>query len=268
MVSKSIDIGTQSLLPYESLHRRLVLEWSPTYLHVLLWNGNTASVEAIESFNGAIADEQDWQVVLGQSRLLTLHNVAAHLVCTAPGVLAIPAELYQAERSQKELALLTAATGRQQAAADLVDHHRLVVAWQMPKAVLAWLQQHFEIFTITHLLSLLLAKTEEASCEGRLVVADKWAIVVLRKQEQLFFAGALPVVSPDDLMYHLLNICRQHQLVPQEMKWQVSGSLEDGSALWLAMDKFLHHFSFMPALHPLPGKATSQYFTHLLPMFS
>lgn len=264
MVAKSVDIGTNALLPYEANSRQLILEWAPSHLHALLWNSNTKSVEAVESFHGEIADEDDWQSVLGQSRLLQLSDVETLLLAAGPRALPIPAALYDAERSAQEIDLLLGSALWQHSAGDLIPDYNLVLAWQMPASLFAMLQQHFSVLTHRHLLGQLLQWPVGENIVGHVVIAEKSVLCALRNQDGLLYAGSIPVLAADDLAYRLLNICRQHNIPSQDVHWQLSGTIETNSPLYIGIDHFLQQLAWMPIKHAMPAQAPSHYFAHLL----
>ncbi|MCU0395656.1 MAG: DUF3822 family protein [Chitinophagaceae bacterium] len=263
MVSKSIDIGSNALLPYEPHSRRLLLEWAPSHLHVLLWNKGTQSIEGLESYQGEIADEEAWEWVLAQSRLLPLSDVEALLLSAGPRVLPIPGSLFQADRVAAEMNLLLGAAEWQHLGADLVPAHDMVIAWQMPSALLDMLQQHFGTLTHRHLLSQLLQQPSPTGLSGQLIVAERSVLCLLQHQHAVLFAGSLPVMEEDDLSYRLLNICRQHQVDPQEVPWQLSGTIEQDSPLYKGIALFLRQLSWLPESWSLPGQVSARYFAHL-----
>jgi hypothetical protein len=264
MVAKSIDIGTSALLPYEPASRKLLIEWAPYHLHVLLWNNSTASIEAIESFGGSIADEVDWEQVLGQSSLLPLTNVETWLVCAGPRMLPVPEHLFDAQRSKEELNLLLGAAGWHEPMADLIPQKDMVLAWQMPAAVIGWLQRHFEVLTPRHVAGELLKKpVMDEKTMGQIVLAEKQALLLLYHQEQLLFVGMLPVVNGDDLAYRLLNICAQHHLPAAEVVWQVSGMIEKEAPLYTGLSKYLEQIDLWPVPFELSDGVSPQYFAHL-----
>lgn len=264
MVAKSIDIQTQDLPPYEQGTHQLLLEWSPSHFHVLLINSQEQQVIAIESFQGLIADADDWQMVVGQSRLLGMQQTPAWLISAGPRVLPIPSGLYHSDRSRQEIELLMGEDGAQHLAADIVPDYSLVMAWQMPAELLQVLRQHFSLLTIRHLLGQLLQQPPAHALDGQLVAADETVLLLLRSDNQLLYAGAFPMLSHDDTVYRLLNICRQMEVDAQEVHWQLSGTIEMDSPLYTGFERFLKQLTFLPPAFSFPEEAHSHYFSHLL----
>ena len=268
MVAKSVDSGTNPLLPYEAHTRQLLIEWAATHVHVLLWNKNNNSIEAVESFHGEIADEEDWQIMLGQSRLLPMHDVPVLLLVASARVLPIPVSLYDPERSKEELNLYFGPAMWQHTGADFVELFPMVLAWQMPGQVLQYFRQHFQVITVQHLLNTLLHQPKSSEIEGCLVVSEKHVQCVVRRNGDLVHAGVIPIVTPDDLAYRLLNICRQHDILFEEISWLISGMIESDSALYNGISQFLQSLNWREPVHALPSQTPVQYFAHLLPLLS
>ncbi|HSC52833.1 MAG TPA: DUF3822 family protein [Phnomibacter sp.] len=269
MVAKSIDIGTSALAPFETGSRKLLIEWAPFHVHVLLWNTSDGAIEAIESFSGSIVDEEDWDFVVAQSRLFALRNLETLLVCAAQRMLPVPQTLFHAEQSQAELNLLLGTADWHQPMADLVPEKDMVLAWQVPQTVLTCLQKHFDILTVRHLAGELLKKPLQAEQPlGQLVLADKQALLLLHTKDGLLFAGMLPVISADDLAYRLLNICKQYDLPAGDTQWLVSGMIEKEAALYQGIEKYLQQITLWPVAIPTGEAVSPHYFAHLYTILS
>lgn len=268
MVAKSMDIGTHALLPYEAHNRQLLLEWSPLHLHVLLFNNNTASVEALESFSGSIDDEDEWDALLGQSKLLQLHDVAVKLVAAAPRFLPCPLEVLDTDRCKQELDLLLGAALWQHTSSDILQHRDMAVIWQMPEMLLQRMRNHFQVMQVQHVQAMLLQRPVATGTIGQLLLAPQQCMLQLQQDGRFVFAACLPVLNADDLAYRLLHVCQQYGLDAADVQWQCSGMITTDADLYTGLQKYLQQFQLPSTDVSMPAEATPHYFAHLLAVLS
>lgn len=266
MVAKSIDIGTHALLPYEAHNRQLLLEWSPLHLHVLLWNKNTALVEALESFSGSIDDEDDWDTLLGQSKLLQLHDVAVKLVAAAPRFLPCPLEVLDADRCKQEIDLLLGAGMWQHTSVDILQHRDMAIVWQMPELLLQRMRNHFQVMQLQHVHSILLQQPAATGTIGELLLAPQQCMLQLQQDGRFIFAACIPVVNADDLAYRLLQACQQYGIADADVQWQCSGMIATDADLYTCLLKYLQQLQLRSSDVTMPAEAPPHYFAHLLPV--
>jgi hypothetical protein len=124
------------------------------------------------------------------------------------------------------------------------------------------------VLTVQHLLNALVHQPKTSEVEGSLVVSEKNVLCLVRRNGDLVHAGSIPILTPDDLAYRLLNICRQHDILYEEISWQISGTIESDSALYKGISQFLQSLNWREAVLPLPPQTPGHYFAHLLPLLS
>jgi hypothetical protein len=270
MLAKTIDTGPSALLPYEASSRKLLLEWGPRHLHAVLWNLQTGSPEATESFSGALADEDAWETALGQSRLLQLRQVPVTLLCAGARLLPVPMEHYQPAASHLHLQQLHGYAAWQAQRADMLPDVHLALAWQMPDTMMRLLTGHFEQLTQRHLLGALLAHPlHEPDTTGHLVFTPQHLLCLLHHQGRLQYAGALPVLQPDDLAYRLLQLLQAYHISPEATSWRMAGVLQTDSALWQGLARFLEGLEPWPVADTAwAGQQPAHYFAHLFQLMS
>ncbi len=264
MVSKSFDINTEGLLPFEPSSRRLVLELSPDTVSVILWQKEKQLPEAVEVFNGHHTNTEDWQAMLQQSKLLNFNQVETLVVHAYPYMLPIPAFLYTTTSAAEQLALIHGTNTSFYTGGDVLERTSMVVAWQLPLYTYQFLRNHFYVLQVKHVVSgMIEAGKNNNSTGGNIIVYGNTSWVVLWQDGELQVAKFVSIGQADDLSYHLLNTCKQFELDPAEVNWEISGMAAENSPLWNAVTRFFEPVKVMPCTVPLPEELQPHYFAHL-----
>lgn len=264
MVSKSFDIHTGNLLPFDSSSKRLLVEASPELVSVILWDKRKRIPDAVEIFNGCCATEDDWQTMLQQSRLLSFTDVETLVVNAYPEMIPVPTPLYTPESARAQLELFFGNKILLHTGGDVMEKDGMVVAWQLPQRLYDILKNHFQVFQVKHIASLLISSQTGNQHKARVVVYGNFAWVLVWLHGQLQIAKPVAFSIPDDLSWHLLNLCRELQAEPTSIAWEISGMAEENSPLWQAITRFLEPVTAMDAAIKLPDELPAHYFAHLM----
>jgi hypothetical protein len=264
MVSKSFDINSGSLQPFEPSGKRLIVEVSPESVAVILWDKIKRIPEAVEIFKGAHGEAGDWDSMLQQSRLLGFRDLETAVIIAYPEMLLIPSFIYSPGAAKSQLELFFGNRVDSYTGGDILKEVDMVVAWQIPANVRTYLSNHFHVLHFQHLAGLLIANhKKKEGFEGHIVLYGNIGWVVLWKHGELQIAKSIPFLKPDDLSWHLLNVCEQFELELTGVTWKVSGMAEESSPLWQAISKFLDPVWPMDAGIPLQEALPKHYLSHL-----
>jgi hypothetical protein len=264
MVSKSFDIQTGNLLPFDSASKKLLIEISPELVSVILWDKQKAIPDAVEIFNGSNPDADDWQSMLHQSRLLSFSDLETLIVNAYPEMIPVPVSLYHPTSAKEQLELFFGNKIPVHTGGDVLDKEEMIVAWQLPLDLYEFLKNHFQVFQVKHIASVLLLQQPAGENKAHIVVYGNFAWVLIWLNGQLQIAKPVAFSLPDDLSWHLLNLCRQLTVEPTDIAWEVSGMAEESSPLWQAITRFLDPVKAMNAPVELPENLPAHYFAHLL----
>lgn len=240
MLVRTFHSGTQALAPFEAGTRRIIIEWSPDHVHILLWNLEKHAVEAVESYRGTMDHEYFFERMVGDSQLMALRSTECHFFSTGPRMMPVPAPLYDAERCNRELNLLLGHAIGQSTQADLVLDRGMVIAWQMPELALSMFRDHFEVFVCRHIAGNWMQHyLAGSSAIGQLIFSENSVLVHLDHKSALVFAGALPLSGHEDLVYRLLHLCQRFGVAPEEVWWRASGSVSENSEYLVQLERHL-----------------------------
>jgi hypothetical protein len=114
--------------------------------------------------------------------------------------------------------------------------------YRIPTAIYEIMQSQFPHAESMHQYSLLLkepARLEDKLC---IIFYTRKIIVSLMKDEKYQLINSYNYHSPEDVGYILLNLCRQFDI--QNIRLEVSGLLEENSALYKELYKFFTDINF------------------------
>lgn len=263
MVSKSFDINVAGIEPFSSSSKKLLIELSADAVTVVLWDRKENKAEAIESFHGSHSTGADWEAMVQQSRLLSLSDLETIVVNGYSQMIPVPAALYDPQMAVSQLELFFGRTAELFTSGDVLKELDMVLAWQIPLAEQNFLVNHYQWVRIKHSVSFLLENHQgNQSNKGHLLIYGNECWVILWKDENFRLAKPVRFLKPDDLSWHLLNNCRVLEMEPSSISWQVSGMVEEGSALWNSITRFLDPVDPMPGKTTSIGDIPSHYFAH------
>lgn len=128
-----------------------------------------------------------------------------------------------------------------------------------------WLNQHYPRHLLKH--PVLLGLKSIPALEEGCIMADfdthAFSVLVTRGS-RLLLAQRYTYISPSDVLYILLGICQQFQLVQEAARLLVSGLIERESALFFELNQYFLQLSFREAAwEEGADQYPRQYFTAL-----
>jgi hypothetical protein len=240
MVSKSFDINVAAIQPFDSSAKKLLIELSSDAVTVILWDRQAKHPDAIESFHGSHRTTADWETMVQQSRLLSLTDLETLVLVGYGNMIPVPASLYDPQLAASQLELFFGNSRDLFTSGDVLKELEMVLAWQIPLEEQNFIVNHFQWVQVKHAVSLLLEHHQVlSSLEGHILIYANESWILFWQEGEFRLAKPVLFSKPDDLSWHLLNTCRVLEKEPTAINWQVSGMVEEGSSLWLAISKFL-----------------------------
>lgn len=263
MVSKSFDINASAIQPFDSSSKKMIVELSPETVTVILTDRQSKNPEAVESFHGAHHTAASWEAMVQQSRLLSFISLETLVVTGYPNMMPIPANLYAPQLASSQLELFFGPATGLFTSGDVIKEAGMVAAWQIPLEEHDFLVNHFQWLQTKHAVSVLLENyRQQTEADGHVLVYTNSVWILLWQNGAFKIARPLLFSKPDDLSWYLLDTCRQFELEPAAVNWKVSGMIEEGSALWQAITRFVDPVSVMQT-EASPEELPPHYFAHL-----
>lgn len=177
----------------------------------------------------------------------------------------VPEELYKAGENENLLNTLYGDNGECVVATDFIPDKKIYNAYRIPAAVNQVILEQFPLAAVTHQYSIMIKEN---------IVGDLLKVIFYKDTfvMQLIKGGALQILrrctylSGDDVVYQLLNTCKQFDLSAAPL--QAAGMINKDSDLHKKLLHYFAHFSFveLPALFDYngePGGLPPYYFSHL-----
>ena len=150
---------------------------------------------------------------------------------------------------------------------DLIKEHEMYNLYRVPNNIINYFNSNFPEAKYFHSSSCQIGKASEGFTMRCLVFYDAIKLI-LQNNGSLIFTQQYQIKSPENVVYHLLNCCKQHDLSPSEIKLNISGMISDDSNLYeniynyflnVTLQEHENHFSFVENFDQFP----KHFFTHL-----
>ena len=145
-----------------------------------------------------------------------------------------------------------------------------VAGWQMhniysiPKEVYDWAYRHFPSSNYWHAYTISIKHIEPTDFEGSLVAdfrTDNFSLVVAQGNK-LLLTQTFPYSTPADVVYYLLDTCRQFSFLQESVQLSISGLVAKDSALYHELYQYFLHIRFRESEWQVPASDTEGYPAH------
>lgn len=187
----------------------------------------------------------------------------------------VPDELFSLDTNRDLVELNFGTVAKGLILSEKLPSHAAHTVYRIPADVHTFYQQKFSAGKYWHLYTLWLASLQRflppASIQrAHLLFYPDKMLVAFYKNDQLQLVQTFTYQVAEDVVYHLLNICRQLEMSPQEILLQVSGYVQPDSPVYTEIMKYFLHCSLdevpssfdATAFAPLP----QHFFSPLLKM--
>lgn len=240
----------------------LAVELGNDYLVLVLGNSNkVAGLEWYDAEDASLPELLDF--VKSQSRLLDAPYTETKLVYNLEEAVMVPVGFFNSGFAD---AFTDVMFGPRAAARINIENVNvqpaLVNVYRSEIEMQDLLPQYFRAISKRHLHTRML---EHAPPHSVILRCYQESVVVMVTGSQLLFVRSFHVATDADIVYHVLNVCRQTAVDPSSSTLRVSGSIApDATALQQLASYFLELQLEHPAEDQLPGAASTfppHYFT-------
>lgn len=143
-------------------------------------------------------------------------------------------------------AMLSLMFGEQDAAlveTEAIARNSFHNVYRVPAEAAAMIKKHFQGAVFHHSTSLQLTekvKEDLLQC----IVFHNCIKVILHKDGQLQLVQQFGYSKPDDVAYHLINTCQQHNCIPGDIKLRLCGMVDRDSILYNRLHNYFLHIDF------------------------
>lgn len=157
---------------------------------------------------------------------------------------------FPAEEAGSVLRSLSGPSGNEAVVTETIAEWQLYNVYAVPADLLHQVQQHYPAARSRHQFSLSLHKLNEAGENGLMLVEFRQDdfTVLLGRSGKLLLAQTYAYATPEDVLYYLVKICNQFSLSRQEILLQLSGLIDQDSALFTELSQYFLQLEFRPGL--------------------
>jgi hypothetical protein len=179
-----------------------------------------------------------------------------------PQAVLIPGAVYKTDDSRLLLESMHGHLSQANIISEQLAHWQIYNAYALPKELHDWTTRQFPRSRHQHLYSLFVKNMDVSSGDGtiRLDFRTDDFTVMVAKDSRLLLARSFPYAIPEDVIYELLNICRQFGLSQQDTLLQLSGLIDKQSALYKDIYQYFIHVEFREASWHIPGEEYPAHF--------
>lgn len=127
---------------------------------------------------------------------------------------------------------------------DRIENRQIDHIYSVPKPLISLLDKCFKGTKGIHRNTVLI-KNDSGSNQLRLVVFNETITVVLHYHEQLKCVQQFAYQAPEEVIYHLLNICQQFEVLPDEITLSISGMIVKESILFEQLYSYFLNIEFL-----------------------
>ena len=162
-----------------------------------------------------------------------------------PENILIPSKFYRYEETQTLLQALYE-KGQNIVVSESVPEWQLYNAYQVPASIHQLINRSFATGNFWHVHSVILKNGVEPHEGGNLIVdfkTDSFCVIAI-KNNSVQLAQIFPYIKVEDILYWLLDICRQFSLPQTEVKLVLSGLIEKKSAIFKELYQYFLNIEF------------------------
>lgn len=182
------------------------------------------------------------------SRLLTTHFNNVYCIWGHNACICAPNELYSRGMAASAIELMFGEKTEQKSIIENTFGD-CVVATAINEDVWDVYSKHYRITANLHKYYALLKmqKPQDEEDKLHLVFYNNDFIISAYKKGLLQLVQRFVYKAPEDVLYHILNICKTYQLAAAEINIRCSGMIDDSSPLYSTLLAYLGNFSFEQA---------------------
>lgn len=244
MIQRIVDIRTDGILAFNKETRQLIIclaDYSITIALADKQNNHWISVEVLQFIKEDMRDiDELMQNLKQQSVLLNYTGMDVKFYICTSEVMAIPTHL---ENNVKELLQLQYGLKTSDLTITEFVNTEIIIAL---KANIDWISMFTNLFphaTLYSSLGTLVKQSLEDHQNNvlstmQLVFCNNLIEIVVVKNDQLLIAKCFRYQMVEDMIYQLLNICKQLYINPSEVVIKVQGLIQNASPLYESLLKY------------------------------
>jgi Protein of unknown function (DUF3822) len=249
----------------------LYLEINAQGLSYIILDGNICMALVIYHFNAGISDETTaghiHQVIANQPVLQQKFNKVNIIYGYAPSII-VPAAFMNDTNNNAMLELVYGDVSERVMRTDFLHRHKVYNVYGIPAVIEMVITRYFGFAEYTHLFSLLPDVVKDPGTHLYCIFNREELKLLLIKEGKLQVMQSYFYKTPQDVAYHLLNLCKGFQVDVNSILVHLSGMIEANSPLHIELYIYFLQLQFeaLPGQYQYPEEISqypAHYFSHL-----
>ena len=177
-----------------------------------------------------------------------------------PQSVLVPLNHYKQDDAKLLLKSMFGISGKDAVVTEPVPGWQLHNLYAVPKVVYDWTYQHFPSSNYWHTYSIGIKNSVVTDFEGSLAAdfrTDEFSLVVTRGTRVLL-TQTFPYSTPADVIYYLLDICRQFSFQQETVRLSLAGLIAKDSTLYKELYQYFIHIRFRESEWRIPQFANEE----------
>jgi hypothetical protein len=268
MVQKTFGIYGETMAACQ-----LTIEAGRDHVACLQKESETGKVVGLElfQFDKKAPEEfaRQFNNIKQQSKLLHLPFADVQIVWANNECICVPTELYDEKLGDGHLNLMFG--NEQYSVTKKAETGDMIMLYRMPGYQYYLLHDNFSAATSTHKYSLMLQEWTKRETEAdamQLLFYRSHFILMAMKEKKLQLINSFLYQTPEDAVYHILNVCARLELEKEQVAFYFSGLLDVQSNLYKELSLYLLNIYFLsPPPETLAAAGFGEYPAHYFSSF-
>lgn len=227
---------------------KLVIEAGPTGISFTILNtGNCFQAVVIYSFPNKLTEaeiNEELQEILKAEPLLKNQYREKQLIWNFAESILIPPSLFDKENSNGMLNLVYGDARKTALHHDFLYRHNLHNIFRIPQHTNNLFGESLPAVPQSHQYSLLVNRIENGRDTLFVLFYTGSFTLMLCREGKLQVIQQFCFQTPEDIVFHLLNVCKSFDVLPDTLQLCLSGMVDKKSNLYAAIYKYFLHISF------------------------
>lgn len=241
---------TELIPPAERCQKlKLLVEWGTHDFSFLWYAGKGPEIHGLYmaySENPLPPDawREELDRIMGSHPAFKSAAASVHVFVNSDESALIPMAFYDKATSRAGFELMFGESFDTTFHEDEIKEMQMMVAYRYPSCIKEAIEKYFPDAGIQHVHAALICKEntrlELLSCS----VHPGYIRVTLLSGQQLKFFRQYQYTAPEDVSYHLLNVCSRFSVSPEHIKLRLDGLLDKDSHLYRELHKYFGNMIF------------------------
>ena len=190
-----------------------------------------------------------------------------------PVSIMVPSDLYSKNKNKAMLDLLYADIAERIIKVDEIDDKKINNVYGVPTVIDEVIKHYFNTAVCTHLYTSLIHTIKSTGINLYCIFSTGQIKIILFKEDKLQLTQILNYKTPTDVVYQILNICKLFNIEIKDLLINLSGMIDEDSALYRELYKYFLNLYFdeLSTKYNYPSEVIeypSHYFSHLFAITS